>query len=115
MDTELRALRREISRRESGPGRRYEPELRARMVAWVAARRRGGASFATVASELSLPKQTVRRLSESSESSPSAARLLPVSVVPDLTPQLVRVVGPSGFFVDALTLEQAAALLRLLR
>jgi len=112
MEAERRALLRAIAGRESGPGKRYEPELRGRLVAWIAKRRRGGASLAAVASELSLPEQTVRRLSESS---PTPARLLPVSVVPDLSPQLVRVFGPAGFFVDALTLEQAAALLRMLR
>ena len=55
MDHELRVLRRELTGRESGPGRRYEPELRARLVAWVTARRREGASIAVVATELSLP------------------------------------------------------------
>jgi len=112
MDHELRALRREVSERESGPGKRYAPELRARLVRWIARRCSQGASLAAVASELSLPELTVRRLSTSS---PHAERLLPVSVTPDAASELVRVVGPSGFFVDALRLEQAAALLRMLR
>lgn len=112
MDHELRALRREVSERESGPGKRYEPELRVRLVAWITGRRRQGASLAAVASELSLPEQTVRRLSTSS---PHAERLVPVSVIADSASELVRVVGPSGFFADALTLDQAAALMRMLR
>ena len=112
MDHELRALRREVSERESGPGKRYEPELRARLVAWIARRRSRGASLAAVASDLSLPELTVRRLSTSS---PRSERLLPISVMPDSPSELVRVVGPSGFFAYALTLEQAAALMRMLR
>lgn len=112
MDHELRALRREMSEREFGPGKRYEPELRARLMAWITVRRRQGVSLAAVASELSLPELTVRRLSTSS---PHAERLLPVSVMPDSASELVRVVGPSGFFVDALTLEQVATLMRMLR
>lgn len=112
MDHELRVLRRKLSERESGPGKRYEPDLRARLVAWIGRRRRQGASPATVASELSLPELTVRRLTASS---PRSERLLPVSVTPDPASELVRVVGLSGYFADALTLEQAAALMRMLR
>ena len=112
MDHEVRALRRGLTGRESGPGRRYEPELRAQLVAWITARRRAGASFGTVATELLLPEQTVRRLSATTS---RRGRLLPVSVVAEPTLERVRVVGASGFFVDALTLEQAAALMRMLR
>jgi transposase-like protein len=112
MDHELKALRRELGRRESGPGRRYAPELRARLAAWMAERRRSGASVATVAAELSLPEHTVRWLWPSAV---STERLLPVSVVVEAEAELVRVSSPSGFVVEGLTLEQAAALLRMLR
>ena len=54
----------------------------------------------------------MRRLSASAV---DAVRLLPVAVEPDASTGLVRVIGPSGFVVDALTLEQAAVLLRMLR
>jgi hypothetical protein len=112
MDHELKALRRELAGRESGPGKRYAPELRARLSAWMAGRRRDGATVATVAAELSLPEHTVRWLWSSSA---RAERLLPVSVVAEPAAELVRVSSPSGFFADALTLPQAAALLRMLR
>ena len=112
MDQELRALRRELSEREFGPGRRYSAELRARLCSWISERRRRGESLSSIASELSLPERTVVRLSRSSLRVP---RFLPVSMVAESAGQAVRVIGPAGFFVDGLTLEQAASLLRMLR
>lgn len=112
MDQELRALRREVSGRESGRGKRFAAELRGRLLDWVGRRRRQGASLSAIASELSLPTETVRRFAALGS---RAERLVEVAVVADGLVERVRVMGPSGFCVEALTLEQAAALLRMLR
>jgi hypothetical protein len=118
MGHELRSLRQALLRRESGPGKRYAPELRARLLSWVRERREEGATLMAIASELSLPEETVRRfatLSEAASQRPGA--LLPVEVFADSTESVerVRVLGPSGYCVDGLSLPQAAALLRMLR
>ena len=118
MGHELRSLRQALLRRESGPGKRYAPELRARVLAWVRERRQEGATLMEISSELSLPEETVRRfatLAEAAAQQPGA--LLPVEVIADPTEHVerVRVLGPSGYFVDGLSLPQAAALLRMLR
>jgi hypothetical protein len=114
MDRELLALRRELAQHEGGRGKRYEPELRARLITWLARRRKAGMSLAAVASELSLPMNTVARWASAAKQSTA---LVPVTVVeePVASPSTIRVVSPEGFIVEGLTLQEIAVLLRALR
>ena len=111
MDRELAALRRELARHEGGRGRRYAPALRSRLIAWVARGRQRGLSASAIAAQLSLPAQTVARWAATEK---PATRMVAVKVV-EHAPRTVRVVSPSGFAVDGLTMQEAAALLRVLR
>jgi hypothetical protein len=76
-------------------------------------RHRAGAADATIAAELGVSHETVRRWM-------SSARLVPVEILDarmgatEGAPRTLSVVSPSGFHVDGLTLEEAATLLRVL-
>lgn len=112
MDRELADLRRSVQGHEGGRGKRYPAELRLRLRRWVRRRRGEGASAAAIAAELSLPLSTVSHWA-SSRSQPTA--LVPIEVVPDPRPsRTLRVLSPSGFAVEGVTVEEAASLLRLL-
>ena len=128
MGRELSRLRRALAGHVGGAGRRYAPQLRAPLSAWVARRRSEGASMTAISDELSLPVQTVIRWAGASSAPKTAtaprtrrdrrAALVPVRVVADATERdarTVRVVSPAGFHVDGLTLAEAAAMLRALR
>ena len=79
-------------------------------------RHRDGATVATIAAELGLSTETIRRWTAGSPGA-DPARLVPVEVVVAATaaPRQVSVVSPSGFRVDGITLAEAAELLRALR
>lgn len=112
MDRELGALRRCVQGHDGGRGKRYPPELRARLQRWIRRRRSEGASAATLAAELSLPLSTV---SHWASKRPRSTALVPVEVVVDpRPPRTLRVLSPGGFAVDGLTMEEAASLLRVL-
>ena len=112
MDRELAELRQCVQVHEGGRGKRYPAELRARLRRWVRRRRGEGASTAVIAAELSLPLSTVSHWASTRSQSTA---LVPVEVVPDAgTSRTPRVLSPSGFAVDGVTLEEAASLLRLL-
>jgi hypothetical protein len=88
--------------------------LRSRLISWVARQHGRGQSLSAIAAELSLPKQTVARWSMAAKMSTA---LVPVRVVAQAAepgPRMVRVVSPSGFVVDGLSMQEAATLLRLL-
>lgn len=61
MDKEAAKLRRELSRLETGRGKRYPTELRQRVVAWAQRRHEQGASWETIKAELGQKFDTVRR------------------------------------------------------
>jgi transposase-like protein len=110
MDQEVAALRRELGRVARGRGTRYPTELRERVVAWALAQRRAGASWRKIKRELGQKFDTIRQWCRGSEGSRA---LLPVRVVAERAPERrVSVVSPSGFRVEALSLMEAAALLR---
>lgn len=116
MAGDFRALKRELSRRERGRGKRYPAELQRRVVLWARRRRAEGATWPTVAEELGLGLDTVRRwcLAEPKAEAPTRA-LVPVRVVarPSLATPATRV-SLSGWRVDGLTVAEAAELLRTL-
>lgn len=102
---------------ETGRGRRYPAELRARVTAFAKGRRKSGASWCTIKKELGQRFDTVRRwcvdvaAPQRREQSPTT--LVPVRVIASRAPgRTVTVVSPAGFRVDGLTIAEAAALLR---
>ena len=110
MDKEAAILRRDLGRVETGRGRRYPRELRARVVGWARGRRAAGASWEEIKRELGQQFDTVRRWCLDG-AEPKA--LVPVRVVATSTPaRTLSVVSPAGFRIDGLTPSEAAALLR---
>lgn len=107
------ALRRALARHARGREFRYAKELKARVVAHAEQRRRAGATWAALSSELGLHLATLRRWC-GSRSAPRAIALRPVEVVADSASRSVTVVSPSGFRVEGLVLESAVAMLRAL-
>jgi hypothetical protein len=106
-------LRSALAAHEAGRGKRYAPELRAQVVVFAESRRNDGASWAEIASELSLHLGTLLRWSKATEMQPSRA-LLPVRVVPDAGERTVSIVSASGFRIEGLTLREAIDALRAL-
>ena len=110
MDKEAAILRRDLGRIETGRGRRYPAELRARVVAWARGRRAAGASWEEIKRELGQQFDTVRRWCVDGSETKA---LVPVRVVAAKVPsRTLSVVSPTGFRIDGLTPAEAAALLR---
>lgn len=108
MDASM-TLARELRKHPRGPGKRYPKELVEQVRAHVVARRARGESLESVAAELGLVPDTVRRWAAA-----SAADLVPVTVVEEATSHTMTLVSPSGYRVEGLGLHDAAALLRAL-
>jgi hypothetical protein len=107
MKDEARVLRRELDEIAVRRGRCVRPELRARVAAWLVAQRATGRSISELAAELGLAVGTVTRWCSNSRA------MVRVRVVPETKPlRTVRVVSPSGFWIDGVTVAEAAALLR---
>jgi hypothetical protein len=110
MDKEAAVLRRDLGRVETGRGRRYPAELRARVVTWARGRRAAGASWEELKRELGQQFDTVRRWCVDGGETKA---LVPVRVVATKVPsRTLSVVSPAGFRIDGLTPAEAAALLR---
>ena len=110
MDKQAAILRRDLARVETGRGRRYPAELRARVVSWANGRRVEGASWEEIKRELGQRFDTVRRWCVDGTETKD---LVPVRVVATTVPaRALSVVSPMGFRIDGLTPAEAAALLR---
>jgi len=110
MDKEAATLRRDLARVETGRGRRYPAELRARVVTWAQRRRAAGARWEEVKRELGQQFDTVRRWCVDHGETKA---LVPVRVVATQVPsRTLSVVSPAGFRIDGLSAAEAAALLR---
>ena len=111
IDQEARALRGDLAAHDRGSGKRYPEALRARVTAWLRHQVARGAAIQAAAAVIALDNETARRWLRAS-SSPVTA-LVPVEVVAAAEMgRAVSVVSSSGYRVDALTLDEAAALLR---
>ncbi len=99
-------LMRSLDRLEQGVGRRYPPDVRRQVVAWVACERAAGRCWGALSDELGIPVSTLVRWS-------SRPRALPVVVETPRSPSasMVSMVSPSGWRIEGVTLEQALALL----
>lgn len=109
---EAEILRRELDRVGGRRGPCFSEDLKRRATAWIASQRAAGVTVVEIASELGLAPGTVLRWSAESR---RTRALVSVEVVPDRSSErTVSVVSPSGFRVEALSLLEAAALLRAL-
>lgn len=112
---EARLLRQAIEAHDRGRGRRYSPELRARVAAFAAKRRAEGATWKAIAAELGATFETVRRWGRRpSRSSRTALALRPVEVVAKPVASSLAVVALSGLRVEGLTLDDVIVLVRAL-
>ena len=114
---EAEGLRRDLRRHAGARGKRFEPELRARIVAFAERRRREGASWMAIATELGACFETVRRWCSGVE--PTSAQLRRVEVVADaVTVPSARsplaLVTPNGLRVEGVSLDEIITLVRAL-
>jgi transposase len=112
--TRLSTLRRELGAHVPGRGKRYPIELKARLVAFARARRSEGGSWATIADELGLTFETVRRWCVGNSPTTKRTAMRAVEIVADAAPHALAVVSPSGLRVEGITIDDAVALLRAL-
>ena len=110
-DHEARILRGELGFHERGRGKRYPAPLRARVSAWLQRQVASGGTLRAAARAIALDPETARHWLR--ESSSAVTALVPVEVIaaPD-TRHSVSLVSPSGYRIEGLTLDDAAALLR---
>jgi hypothetical protein len=94
-------------------GKRYSPELRARILAFAASRREEGTSWETIAIELGLSTETLRSWRSTGPPAGSQA-MVPVHVVPERDGRGVIVVSVSGHRIEGLSLDDAVYILRAL-
>lgn len=119
-ENEAARLRRELKQRGRTRGKRFDPELRARMVAFAESRRRDGASWMAIATELGACFETVRRWCVASTPTP-ALRLRPVEVVSDDVvvveargARTLTVISPGGLRIEGAGVDEVVALVRAL-
>ena len=112
LDRELRDLRHHLGAIPRGRGRRIPAALRARVIAWTAARRRRGAGWHELARELGVPAGTLTRwLAPRPEHAPLVA-LRPVAVSDAPVRPPLTLVAPSGLRIEGVTIADVIAILR---
>ena len=107
------SLRVALATHEAARGKRYEPSLKARIIAFARSRRDDGASWVTIASEIGIAFETLRRWCIATERGSSHA-MVPVEVVGERSDHVVSVVSAGGHRIEGLTLEEAVSALRAL-
>ena len=111
-------LRRDLRDHGRARGKRVDPELRGRIVAFAERRRRDGASWMTIATELDACFETIRRwCGGGSVGVPRKLRRVevmaePIPAVPARAP--LTVVTPSGVRVEGVAIDDVVALVRAL-
>jgi transposase-like protein len=115
---EVERLRRELQRRGGARGKRFDPELRRRIVAFAEHRRRDGASWAAIATELGACFETVRRwCGGGSLAATRQLRRVEIVAEPivDVRPhRALAVVTPNGLRIEGGGIEDVVALVRAL-
>jgi hypothetical protein len=106
-------LRRALDTHRPGRGKLYAPEVQAAVIEFANERRRAGASWKQIATDLGLRFETVRRWCVSSRSGGVLKR---VEVIDDVEEgsRGLRIVCPSGHRLEGLTIQDAIAVLRAL-
>ena len=116
-DHEAHLLRREVLACERGRGKRYPEALGRRLRRWIRRRAVSGVSLREIAAEVGLSAETVRRWNE--EAATASTALVRVEVderfgAEPATRHPLALVSPAGYRLEGLTVEQAAAILRVL-
>ena len=133
LNNEAKLIRRSVERITTGARPKYSPALRRRILSWVRRAKKAGMLEAHCSVTLGVPVQRFEmwRIAEQSDEpasskamvpfelplelavEPVSKDLVPIEVSPSImvTPGLAFV-GPRGFRIEGLTLEQAFALLR---
>lgn len=118
MQDEAARLRLELRRRHSGRGKRFEPELRERVIAYAKHRRGEGTSWMAIATELGATFETIRRWCVLGRKE-RALRLRAIEVVAEPVvatsdARKLSVVSPNGLRVEGIVLDEVVALIRAL-
>jgi hypothetical protein len=100
----------EVSAHRPERGKRYAPELRARILLFAEARRDEGTSWEAIAAELGMSTETLRGWREADAGASRA--MVPVRVVDETLPRGVSITSPSGYRIEGLTLQDATRVLR---
>ena len=110
VDHELRELQRAIAVVKRRRVRRYPTKLRARITAWVAARRTAGAWWCDAARALGIPAATLVRWAEPRVAGQVA--MMRVDVVDAPPAGTVTLVSPTGLRIEDVAIADAIAILR---
>jgi hypothetical protein len=107
---ELRDLVRavEVVRRRGDA--RYPAKLRARITAWVIARRDRGDWWSEISAAIRIPTQTLVRWSEASCSASNEMKAVDVIDAPPIG--TVTLVAPTGLRIEGVSIDAAIAILR---
>lgn len=111
-------LRRDLRRHGRARGKRFAPELRQRIVVYAERRRREGASWMAIATELGACFETVRRWCGGGRA-PTVPRLRRVEVLAEPVVAMsarapLAVVTPKGLRIEGVGLDEIVTLVRAL-
>lgn len=108
METEAESIRRAVGARTK---QRYSEQLKARILRYARQRRADGATQRTVAEEVGVKWQTIRRWMEAEQPAPTA--MVPVSVrQPSAQGSQLALVSPTGYRLEGLPPQHAVQLFR---
>ncbi|MCB9595799.1 MAG: hypothetical protein H6719_23965 [Sandaracinaceae bacterium] len=113
MSRSLARIRELVAGHEAGRGKRYPASVQREVVRYALRRRDEGASWATIADEVGLWFETLRRWCAREDAGP-ATSIVPVEVVDDEERAEVVIVSPSGFRLVGLDAASAVAALKAL-
>ncbi len=113
MSKKLARIHRMVAAHEPGRGKRYPAAVRREVVRYALHRRGQNASWATIADELGLWFETLRRWCAGPDE--RAQCIVPVEVVEAEPTSPVVIVSPSGFRLEGLGPAEAVAALKALR
>jgi hypothetical protein len=109
-DRQLRDLTRAIAAFRKRDDARYPVKLRARITAWVAARRERGEWWTDISAALGVPAQTLVRWAEASAAIATDMKAVDVIDAPPIG--TVTLVTPTGLRIEGVSVDAAIAILR---
>ena len=103
-------LKRRVERLRRDRGDRFPPLLRARITAWVRARRELGDWWCDLSHAVGVPEETLKRWAIP-RCDPRVA-MLPVDVIDAPPPGTVTLVSPTGLRIEGVAISDAIAILQ---